>query len=531
MVITSHASRKHRKQFIAASVKSLINGASLFIGLICVALPKPVCAQDRPTLAPANSAELQRLLQVQESATVVPFSKRTPPRIPADAFDRLFMWNEIALDTTAIDHTPVQPGEHRIFGEQFGPTRASRAMAIIHISMFEAVNAILHKFESYTGLPQSRGGDATLNYAIAQSAHDALVFLYPSQQDRLDSIFQLDVSYIRGSGSQLEAGRSLGIAAAKSIIELRTGDGSEVPDPSIGGPFKTIGGVGYWSPDPISGLTLYLGAYWGEVKPFTLVSGDQFRAPPPPKLTDPTYTSAFEQVKRLGGDPRFGTPTDRTKSETVEGIFWSYDGTPGLCAPPRLYNQIARALVLEHGLNTLPEAARMLAMINTAMADAAISAWETKWQYQYWRPVTAIRSPDQNGNRDVAPDPNWYPLGAQATNTRGPNFTPPFPAYVSGHAAIGGALFQVLRHYYPDKTPFVFISDEWNGLNKDADGNTRPLRPLRFDSLREAENRNAESRIYLGIHWQFDADEGIVQGNLVADWVWGHAFRPIEQSR
>jgi hypothetical protein len=529
MFFISDASRKNRKRFNPASAESLIQAASLFVGLICMTTPKPVCAQESPTLTRANSAELQRLLQLQESATIVPFSKRTPPRIPADAFDRLFMWNEIALDTTAIDHTPVQPGEHRIFGEQYGPARASRAMAIIHISMFEAVNAILHHYESYTGLLQSRGADATLNYAIAQSAHDALVFLYPSQEERLDCIFQLDVSRIRGSVLQLEAGRSLGIAAAKSIIELRSGDGSEVPDPRVGGPYKTIGGIGHWSPDPISGLTIYLGVYWGEVKPFTLVSGDQFRAPAPPELTDPAYTDAFDQVKRLGGDPRLGTPTDRTERETLEGIFWAYDGTPGLCAPPRLYNQIARALVLEHGLNTLSEAARMLAMINTAMADAAIAAWETKWHYQYWRPVVAIRSLDQNGNRDVAPDPNWYPLGAPATNTRGPNFTPPFPAYVSGHAAIGGALFQILRHYYPDKTPFVFISDEWDGLNKGDDGKTRPLRPLRFHSLTEAENRNAESRIYLGIHWQFDADEGIVQGNQVADWVWGHAFRPIEQ--
>jgi membrane-associated phospholipid phosphatase len=125
------------------------------------------------------------------------------------------------------------------------------------------------------------------------------------------------------------------------------------------------------------------------------------------------------------------------------------------------------------------------------------------------------------------PDPNWYPLGAQATNTRGPNFTPPFPAYVSGHATIGGALFQVLRHYYPDKTSFVFVSDEWNGVNKNVDGKTRPLIPYTFASLSEAESRNAESRVYLGVHWQFDSDQGIIEGNHVADWVWGHAFLPI----
>jgi hypothetical protein len=255
------------------------------------------------------------------------------------------MWNEIALDTTAIDHTPIQPGEDRVFGEQYGPTRASRAMAIIHIAMFEAVNSVLHNDESFTGLPQIRG-NVSLDYAIAQSAHDAFLSLYPSQHERLDSIFKADVSHIHGDVAKVEAGRKLGIAAAKSIIELRRGDGSEVPDPKVGGEYKTIGGVGHWSPDPVSELTLYLGAYWGQVKPFALASGDQFRAPPPPNLIDQTYTAAFEQVKREGGDPRFGTPTDRTRSETMEAIFWSYDGTPGLCAPPRLYNQIARALVL-----------------------------------------------------------------------------------------------------------------------------------------------------------------------------------------
>ena len=169
----------------------------------------------------------------------------------------------------------------------------------------------------------------------------------------------------------------------------------------------------------------------------------------------------------------------------------------------------------------------MMALINMAMADAAISAWETKWHYQYWRPVTAIRSTDQKGNPDVAPDPGWYPLGAQATNTRGPNFTPPFPSYVSGHSTIGGALFQILRHYYPDPTPFVFVSDEWNGLNRDVDGKIRPLIPLRFKSLSEAEGRNAESRVYLGVHWQFDEDQGTIEGNHIADWVWSHAMQPV----
>ena len=478
-------------------------------------------------LEPASSAEIQKLLQVQQSETAVLFERHTPPRVPADAFDRLFMWNEIALDTTAIDHTPVPPGQNRVFGEQYGPPRASRAMAITHIAMFEAVNAATHRYRSYTGLPaiQER---VSLNYAIAQSAHDALVSLYPSQRPRLDALLSADAANIGGSAGALQAGEALGAAAARSILALRAGDGAQVPDPRVGGAFTPIGGVGHWSPDPVSNLTLYLGAYWGQVKPFTLAAGNQFRAPAPPGLTDPAYTAGFQQVKSLGGDPRQGTPTARSDAQTVEGIFWSYDGTPALCAPPRLYNQVARAIVLEHGLNGLPEAARMLAVINTAMADAAIAAWDSKWHYQFWRPVTAIRSANQGGNTAMKPDGSWYPLGAQATNTRGPNFTPPFPAYVSGHATIGGALFEVMRHYYPDATPFTFVSDEWNGLNKDASGATRPYIPLTFQNFTEAERQNAESRIYLGVHWQFDADQGIVMGHSVADWVWDHAFEPVE---
>ena len=477
-------------------------------------------------LEPASAAELQNLLQVQQQETAILFNNRTPPRNPVNAFDRLFMWNEIALDTTAIDHTPVQPGQTRVFGEQYGPARASRAMAIIHIAMFEAVNAVTRKYRSYTGLVPATQ-ELSVNYAIAQAAHDALVSLYPSQSLRLDALLAVDVGRITGNASQLVAGKILGVAAAQSIITLRTGDGAQIPDPSVGGSFTPIGGVGHWSPDPVSRLTLYLGAYWGQVKPFTLAAGDQFRAPPPPALTDPAYTAAFNQEKSLGGDPRFGTPTERTAAQTVEGIFWSYDGTPALCAPPRLYNEVARAIVLEHGLNGLADAARMLAVINTAMADAAIAAWDSKWHYQFWRPVTAIRSAQQGGNTDVQPDASWYPLGAQATNTRGPNFTPPFPAYVSGHATIGGALFQIMRHYYPEKTPFVFVSDEWNGINKDISGVARPLTPLQFQNFTDAEQQNAESRIYLGVHWQFDADQGLIMGHQVADWVWEHAFQPV----
>ncbi len=299
-----------------------------------------------------------------------------------------------------------------------------------------------------------------------------------------------------------------------------------MPEPSWGVDFFPIGypnvQPGIWQIDPISGLTVALGGNWPKVKPFVMTSSDQFRAPPPPppSLKDEAYKQAFDEVVRVGGDPAHGTNTSRTEAQTFTSRFWAYDATPALCAPPRLYNMVARTIALRQKMLGVPKIARLFALVNVAMADAAIAAWDSKYFYQYWRPVTAMREQY---------DPKFYPLGAPITNTNGPNITPPWPAYTSGHATIGGAMFQILRQFWPDETPFTFVSDEWNGKNKDVDGNIRPLRPASFKSFREAEWNNAQSRIYAGIHWHFDAEEGIVLGNKVADFVFRHAFRPVRE--
>jgi hypothetical protein len=179
------------------------------------------------------------------------------------------------------------------------------------------------------------------------------------------------------------------------------------------------------------------------------------------------------------------------------------------------------------------ELARLLALVNTAMADAGIAVWESKYFYQYWRPVTGIREADRgtgptgvgDRNPDTVGDPTFSPLGAPASNLSGPNFTPPFPAYPSGHAGFGGALFQTLRNFYgKDHIAFTFVSDEFNGVTLDNQGNPRPLIPRTFRSLSQAEEENGQSRIYLGIHWKFDKTEGIAQGRRVANYVFDHAF-------
>jgi hypothetical protein len=458
---------------------------------------------------------------------------RVRPDAPSEAGTLAWLrhWNEICVDATGLDHTPVAPGEARVFGEQLGPGRSSRAMAIAHLAIFDAVNAIAGGHERYSALAAAPAG-TSMEAAIAQAACDTLVALFPSQQDALQAVLVADLDRLR-AGRAKTSGIELGRRAAAAILARREDDGSEHPEPRLGVDFTPGNRAGQWRQDPISLSPLALGARWAEVTPFVLGSADQFRVPAPPPLDSGAYAAAFNEVKRLGGDGA-GTPTARTDDQTFAGIYWAYDGTPSLCAPPRLYNQIAAQIARQMGSDVVA-LARLFALVNVAMADAGIAIWESKYFYQFWRPVTGIREADRGtgptgaGDRNprTTGDPRFSPLGAPASNLNGPNFTPPFPAYPSGHAGFGGALFQILRRFYgTDRIPFTFVSDEFNGETRANDGTVRPLLPRHFGSLSEAEEENGQSRIYLGIHWAFDKTEGIAQGRRVADYVFRHALTP-----
>ena len=448
-----------------------------------------------------------------------------------DPADALRHWNEIALDANALDHTPVAPGEMRVFGEQLGPTRTSRALAIVHIAIFDAVNAITGEYQSYTGLAPAPP-DASLAAAIAQATHDTLVALFPSQTATCDQLLAEDLKQIRAGRAKVN-GVEAGRRAAAAILALRANDGSDVAEARLDTDFLTSNAPGKWRQDPISQIPIAYGLHWGSVTPFVIASAAQFRAAPPPALTSPEYTAAFNEVKRLGGDGVV-TPTQRTAKQTIAALYWAYDGTAGLGTPPRLYNQITVEIADQKRLR-VTELARLLALVNVAMADVGIASWETKYVYQFWRPVTGIREADQgagpsglgDGNSATIGDPTFTPLGAPASNLMGPNFTPPFPAYVSGHAAFGAALFQTLRNFFrTDRIAFTFVSDELNGVTQDNNQNVRPLIPRHFSSLSQAEEENGQSRIYLGIHWAFDKTQGMIQGRRVADYVFERAFLP-----
>jgi PAP2 superfamily len=480
-------------------------------------------------------------VQGQDSSFLNAFGQRFNSNQPAAptfplrdlGSDPIHRWNEIAINASGLDHTPVPPGDPRIFGEQLGPGRSSRAMAIVHIAIFETVNAVDHHYQSYTGVPPTH---VPLSFiaAVGQTAHDTLVALYPSQTAIFDARLAEDLVRVHNDLERAN-GIDLGQRAAAAVLAQRQGDGSEVPDPHLGVDWFTSDLPGHWRQDPISMIPIALGAHWGDCRPFVLQSAQQFRVRPPPPMTGALYTTAYNEVKSLGGDG-IVTATQRTAEQTFISTFWAYDGTPSLCAPPRLYNQIAVQIADQSSLRPV-EFARLLALVNVAMADAAMSAWESKYHYDFWRPITGIRESDPgtgptgagDGNPSTVGDVTFSPLGAPASNLQGPNFTPPFPAYPSGHATIGGTLFQVLRRFYgTDQVAFTFVSDEFNGITRDNAGNVRPYMPRSFSRLSQAEEENGQSRIYLGIHWSFDKTEGIRQGQRVADFVFDHAFTPLQ---
>jgi PAP2 superfamily len=503
-------------------------------GPIALALAILVLAATSPVWAEGFRGGVREALGPRFDASP---QHREPRRIrPRPGVDMVRRWNEIAIDASGLDHTPVANGENRTFGEQLGPGRSSRAVAIVHIAVFDALNAIVGGYRSFTGIRRAPD-DTSMDAAIAQAAHDTLIVLFPSQRASFDELLAEDLNRIRNGRSKAN-GIALGRRAAAAILARQANDGAQHAEPRLGEDFIPSNDPGKWRQDPVSLVPLALGAHWGEVRPFVLRSPDQFRVPPPPAINSPEYAIAFNEVKRLGGDG-VKTPTQRTPEQTEIGIYWAYDGTPSLCAPPRLYNQIAVQIATQKKSNAI-ELARLLALVNVAMADAGVAIWESKYFYQYWRPVTGIRESDEgtgptgkgDGNTATSGDPNFFPLGAPASNLTGPNFTPPFPAYPSGHAGFGGALFQMLRNFYrTDRIAFTFVSDEFNGVTRDNSGNVRPLVKRSFASLSEAEEENGQSRIYLGIHWVFDKTEGIAQGRRVANYVFRNAFEPVAHHR
>jgi PAP2 superfamily len=373
--------------------------------------------------------------------------------------DVVMEWNSAALDAIRDGHTP--------------PPIASRSLAIVHVSIYDAVNGIARTHEPY--LVQSAvAASASREAAASAAAHGALINLFPAAAFSFDTLHAAILAAIP-DGPQKIAGIVWGEFVANEILAARANDGSDaiVPPPAGSGP-------GVWVPTPPA-FASYLLPQWGFVAPFAMNSSSQFRPPGSPSLDSEQYAADYKEVKELGA----AVGSTRTEEQTEIALFWA-DGV-GTETPPGHWNSIAQSIAVAQG-NTLEENARLFALLNISMADAAISCWDAKYAFHFWRPVTAINFAE--------PNLNWASFIV----------TPPFPDYVSGHSTFSGAAATVLALFYgTEDLPFTTGSDFLPGVHRSF--------PTCLDAAEEA----AMSRLYGGIHFRSANEDGLQAGISIGE--------------
>jgi hypothetical protein len=397
--------------------------------------------------------------------------------LPAQA-DVVTDWNKAALQIIRENRTP--------------PPRASRALAMLHAAIYDAVNGITRTHEPYlvesiVPLPASASKEAAAS-AAARAVLDAL---FPTNAPAFDNLYANILSALPDDRRKL-TGIQWGQSVAAEILAARANDGSAavvVPLPALA--------PGDWVATPAA-FAPYLLPQWAFVDCFSMTHPAQFRPPGPPALSSAAWAAAFNEVKALGAL----TNSTRTPDQSQIALFWA-DGA-GTETPPGHWNSIAQDVGAALG-NTLDENARLFALLNLAMADAAVCAWDAKYHFHNWRPITAIRNADTDGNPATEADATWSSFIA----------TPPFPDYVSGHSTFSGAASTILAVFYgTDSISFTTGSDFLPGVVRS------------FTSFSAASEEAMNSRLYGGIHYRFANEDGLVAGQGIGEWTATHYLLP-----
>jgi hypothetical protein len=430
------------------------------------------------TMNPLTHFKKIQILPLLIALALVVFVRATPA---AAQTNQVLEWNQIFIDTLIATNT--------------ANSSSQRLGAIVHTAIFDAYNGIERRYTPVF-VSQSAPSGASRRAAVIAAAHRALVGLFPSRQPSLDASYVASLAALSDDGEDggrsRERGIAWGIEVAQAVLTWRMNDGfSGVYPPFTGGM-----SVGQWRPTPpLFGPMSAQGLAFTAM--FVLDSNTQFRPGPPRALTNPTYTDDFNAVKALGRN----IGSTRTPEQTALAPFWEGNASTHW---NQAANQIARANDL-----SISESNRLLAVVNIAMADAAITTWSAKRFYGdvpievTWRPVTAIPLADTDGNPDTAPDPDWLPL----INT------PSHPEYPAGHPSLNGAAATVLLRHFNDQQPFTLTTFG------------QPSRT--YTSITQARSDGNNARVWGGMHYPSTVAISDAEGEAIADYVDQNAMQRL----
>ncbi len=399
--------------------------------------------------------------------------------LAASPDDPILSLNTQALNAIRVSRTP--------------PPMASYRLAVLHAALHDTANSFERRFEPYL-LREAAPAGASRDAALLAAGHHLLVKLFGTVAN--PRVFTSDYEAALAGiteGPARDAGVAWGIRVADQVLASRKDDGL-----AASAAFKSSEAMGRWRPTPPLFREFTL-PQWGNIKPFALKSCSQFRPPPPPDVRSAAYAVDLEIVKQYGGrDSEL-----RTDDQTFIAAFWSDD--LGTATPPGHWNLIAGTVSREKNLG-VAENARLFALLNLTMADAAIGCWESKFYYGYWRPETAIREAANDDNPGTQPDPEWIPLMP----------SPTFPDYVSGHSTFSRGAATVLAYVFGrDDIPF----------STPGEGLTSAVRS--YPGFSSAADEVGMSRVFGGIHFPSANFWGQSQGRAIAEYVCTHYLKPL----
>jgi hypothetical protein len=387
---------------------------------------------------------------------------------PAARADVVMDWNDVAVA--------------RLVAARQLPPDGARAIAIVHVAMFDAINAVQPRYAPYAFKGKAPAGASAEAAGIA-AARTVLLKLYPDQSEAIEKAYSASLASI-ADGPAKTSGIALGSEVANECIAMREKDGTGVTFD-----YRPTTAPGVYVPTMVPA-----GPEWPNVKPFFMKAASQFRPPAPPALGSAEWARDLNEIRKLGARQN----SARTEEQTNVGRFWALTGVPS-------WNPIVRSLATSAGLS-LVENARLFALVNMAATDSFVSVFDAKYAYNFWRPITAIRNGDMHGNREIARDAGWMPLID----------TPMHPEYPCAHCISSSAVGSVLASVFGGRPIAVTMT------SPTAPGITR-----KWGRLEEYVQEVNDARIYAGVHYRFSTRIGADMGRKIGELAVSEYMKPL----